>query len=53
MTQYPAPPEGFEVVENEDDQGIANEENLRFRAPDGTVFTVAEMIEAGHFATAD
>jgi hypothetical protein len=49
MTSIPAPPEGFEVRELADDDDVLDPAKLLFDGPDGTVWTWAEMVAAGHF----
>lgn len=43
MTEIPAPPPGYEVLEVEGDPDEMNLDDLRFRAPDGTIVTAAEV----------
>lgn len=40
------PPEGYELLPAEDDEP-QTPESTRFRAPDGEVVTLADLVEAG------
>lgn len=46
MTLISEPPEGYELLPSEGDEAVVPED-VRFRAPDGEIVTLAELVAAG------
>lgn len=46
MTLIHEPPEGYELLPADTDEAVMPED-VRFRAPDGEVVTLAELVAAG------